>query len=137
MPLWKYNRTICRINKLYLMTLIFKYHLIKILMVYVTTVSYFVLVNGEPNGIIHHSRGICQGEPLSPFPFYYILRVVMVWSQRLPFWGKSRVIHYVELIHGWYIFFLQMIVFFFCNATKQECQIVLDILDTYGRCSGQ
>ena len=25
----------------------------------------------------------------------------------------------------------------FCKATSQECQQVLDILDTYGRCSGQ
>ena len=25
----------------------------------------------------------------------------------------------------------------FCKATTQECQKVLDILDTYGKCSGQ
>ena len=54
-PLWKYNCTLCRINKLYPMTLIFKYHLIKLLMVYVIIVSYFVLVNGELKGIIDHS----------------------------------------------------------------------------------
>ena len=42
---------------------------IQLMMVGVKTVSYFVLVNGEPKGMIKPTRGIRQGDLLSPFLF--------------------------------------------------------------------
>ena len=35
----------------------------------VTTTSYFVLINGDPRGFINPSRGIKQGDHLSPYLF--------------------------------------------------------------------
>ena len=42
---------------------------INFMMICVKTVSYLIIVNGEPKGLIHPTRGICQGDPLSPFLF--------------------------------------------------------------------
>jgi len=42
---------------------------IELMMVCVKTVIYFVLVNGVPNGMIIPTRGIHQGDPLSPLLF--------------------------------------------------------------------
>ena len=42
---------------------------VALMMSCVKTVSYFIIVNGEPTGMIYPKRGIRPGHPLSPFIF--------------------------------------------------------------------
>ena len=42
----------------------------------ITTVRFFVLINGSPEGIFDSSRGLCQGDSLSPLLFLLIMEVL-------------------------------------------------------------
>ena len=44
---------------------------VQMIMECITTVSYSIMVNREPKGLIRPSRGLCQGDSLSPFLFLF------------------------------------------------------------------
>ena len=110
---------------------------INLTMICVKTVTYSVLVNGEPRGLIHPSRGIRQGDPLSPSLFLLCIE------------GLNGLIKNAELkgdIHGFSLCRrgpkLTHLLFaddslLFCRATVEECANVLNILEAYERASGQ
>ena len=106
-------------------------------MLCVTSVSYSILVSEEPKGMIYPSRGIRQGDPLSLFLFLLCTEGLHGLISKAT--GQSEIRGYSlsrnspRLTH---LLFADDSLLF-CRATTQECQKVLDILDTYGKCSGQ
>ena len=84
----------------------------------VHTASYSILINGEPKGYITPSRGIKQGDPLSPYLF---LLCVDGLSSLIRKTAESQQLHGI----------------IFCQATMEEGQCLLEILGRYEAASGQ
>ena len=110
---------------------------INLIMVCVKTVTYSILVNGKPRGLIHPSRGNRQGDPLSPFLFLQCTE------------GLNGLIKQAEVngnVHGFTLCRkgpkLTHLLFaddslLFCRVIVEECGHVLDILKKYEQASGQ
>ena len=115
----------------------FRERWINLVMGCVKTVSYSVLVNEEPCGMIFPTRGIRQGDPLSPFQFLLCTE------------GLNGLIKKAELqgdIHDYSLCRrgpkLTRLLFaddclIFCRATMEECDNILEILKEYEEASGQ
>ena len=106
-------------------------------MLCVTTVTYSILVNGEPNGLINPSRGIRQGDPLSPFLFLLCTEGLHGLIRREATEGRIKGFSLCrrgpKLTH---LFFANDSLLF-CRATSNECNVILDLLGSYERVSGQ
>ena len=87
--------------------------------------------------MIYPTRGICQGDPLSPFLFLLCTEglngLINMAENKGNIKGYALCRYSPRLTH----FFFADDSLLFCRATIQECQQVLNILETYGRCSGQ
>ena len=110
---------------------------INLMMMCLKSVTYSVLVNGEPCGMIHPTRGIRQSDPLSPFLFLLCTE------------GLNGLIKQAELngdIHGVSLcrkgLKLTHLLFaddslLFCRLNLEECDKVLEILNIYEGALGQ
>ena len=110
---------------------------IELVMNCIMSVSYSVVVNGEPNGMIYPSRGLRQGDPLSPYLF---LLCGEGFSTLLHRAEDSRELHGVVCSRGgpkiFHLFFVDDSLLF-CNATVEECGVLMEKLKLYEKASGQ
>ena len=103
----------------------------------ITLVSYSVLINDVAYGNIYPSRGLCQGDPLSPSLFLLCAK------------GLSALIHQAtrnQLITGisitrscpkvTHLFFTDDSILF-CKAASEECHMLRSILMEYKEALGQ
>ena len=110
---------------------------IALIMACVKSVTYSILFNGEPKGLITPTRGITQGDPLSPFLFLLcteglhglIKDVARVGDLR----GFSLCNRGPKLTH---LFFADDSLLF-CRANLDECSNILKLLGVYEQSSGQ
>lgn len=100
-------------------------------------VSYAILVNGEPEGYIVPSRGIRQGDPLSPYLFILCVEGLSAMITRSTSEGLingitvcpgAPVIHHLLFADD---------SFLFGEASEHECISFRTILNVYERASGQ
>ena len=110
---------------------------ISLMMMCVTTVSYSVLINGEPKGRIVPTRGLRQGDPISPYLFLLCAEGLSAMLQR----NEGR-----EVLRGVQVcrraprvshLLLVDDCIVFCKASMEEGLKVTKILEDYERESGQ
>ena len=102
-----------------------------------STVSYSVLLNGQPVGNIKPTRGLRQGDPLSPYLF---LLCAMGLQGLIKKAETNDDIRGVSICRNGprvsHLFFANDSVLF-CRAKVEECQRVLELLSVYEKGSGQ
>ena len=110
---------------------------VRLMMTCITTISYSILINGEPKGMIVPTRGIRQGDPLSSFLFLLCIKglngLISQAANGGDIKGYALCRNSPRLTH---LLFADDSLLF-CRATEQECNNILEILDVCGNCSGQ
>jgi hypothetical protein len=110
---------------------------VKIMLECIFTVSYSILVNGEPHGYIKPSQGLRQGDPLSPYLFLLCAEGLHSLLQRAKNEGALQGISISKagpkLTH---LFFADNSLLF-CKASTTEVSCVQDLLTEYELASGQ
>jgi hypothetical protein len=109
---------------------------IHLVMSCVRTVSYSVLINGRPHGKIQPTRGIRQGDPLSPYLFILCAEGLIHLLRKAEL---ERHITSLAIARGGpkinHLFFVDDSVLF-CKASVQEWEKIQLVLELYERASG-
>ncbi|KAL0006060.1 hypothetical protein SO802_013621 [Lithocarpus litseifolius] len=103
----------------------------------VTTSSFSILVNCKPYGMVHPSRGIRQGDPLSPYLFLLCAEGFTTLLDKAELEGR---ISGVSICRGAprasnLLFADDSLLF--CQATQNEGEAIMEIIQTYANASGQ
>lgn len=91
-------------------------------------VSYSILLNGQPHGFIVPERGLCQGNPLSPYLFLLVIEGLHGLLKKAKAEGSIRGVPFCQsgpqISH--LLFADDSLIF--CRASISECQKIQSIL---------
>ena len=110
---------------------------VQLIMACITTAHFSVIVNGNPTGYILPSRGLRQGDPLSPYLFLFCAEGLTALLRKAEAEGIIREV--ATSRGGPYISHLLFAddSLLFCRASVEECQQVNSLLNLYEAASGQ
>lgn len=115
----------------------FSKKLVDLIMRCISTVSYQILINGQPSKSFSPERGLRQGDPLSPYIFILCANVL---SGLLLSKISNKMLHGLKVARQApqisHMFFVDDSLLF-TRANSSEADIFLNILSTYQRASGQ
>ena len=102
---------------------------IQLVMKCITTVSYSVIINGAVHGCIFPTRGLRQGDPLSPYLF---LLCADGFSSLINEAVRNQGLSGISICRGCplvsHLFFADNSLLF-CKASEQECRKMIEILE--------
>jgi hypothetical protein len=111
--------------------------MIRTIMDCVSTVSFSILINGNPTKSFSPKRGLRQGDPLSPYLFIICVDVLSALLNKAQ---QDKVIHGVKIAPGapeiTHLFFADDSLMF-CRANEEEATQVQRIITRYQLASGQ
>ena len=110
---------------------------VALMMECISTVSYSILINGEPSPIVHLTKGIRQGDLLSPYLFLLCTEGLHSLLHHAAESGQIRGVSICKkgprLTH---LFFVDDSLLF-CRSSTSECLKIQNILGNYERAFGQ
>ena len=103
----------------------------------ISSITYAVRVNGKPSGHIILSRGLCQGDPLSPYLFLICAEGLSALIKKV---AADGLLEGVSVCRGGpclsHLFFADDSLIFY-KVTVEECEALQKVLCTYEQASGQ
>lgn len=118
-----------------LIALNFPPHLIKVIMVCLSSTHYSIMLNGKPSDTIYPRRGLRQGDPMSPLLFVigmeYLSRILMVIGTYKDFRYHPRC-RKMQLNHMSFADDLMM----FCRGDLVSTQLLCKGLNSFAATSG-
>ncbi|KAL0413983.1 UNVERIFIED_CONTAM: hypothetical protein Sradi_1600000 [Sesamum radiatum] len=120
-----------------LLRLGFQHRFVNLIMLLVTTVSYSIMLDGEPFGYIQPERGIRQGDPLSPYLFIFCAEALSCLIQDAE--RQSQIVGIAVTVQAPRVSHLLFAndTLVFCKAKVGQLEEIRRILEWYGRASRQ
>ena len=103
----------------------------------VTSVTYSFKINGKPCGSVTPSRGIRQGDPLSPYLFLLCAKGLLALIKKAVDCGHLRGVAVCRNGPKLSNLFFADDSLIFCRASLEECNALQRVLQVYESASGQ
>lgn len=103
----------------------------------VSSVSYSFLINGSAQGCVAPSRGIRQGDPLSPYLFILCSEVLSGLCLNAQGQGTMQGVKVARRSPSLNHLFFADDTMFFCKSDQETCKTLASILERYEIASGQ